>query len=58
MKKIKKSRESSVKSSKLEALYRRYLVPMTLEQWASTASLEQPSFLKQVPTRTVYSTTE
>ena len=43
-------------AGKLEEIYRQYLAPMPSEQWSQTHDLSQPSLLKQVPTRTAYST--
>lgn len=39
----------------LERIYQEYLAPMSLEKWSRTGNLSQPSVLKQVPTRTTYS---
>jgi hypothetical protein len=44
--------------SKLENIYRQYLAPMPLEEWAHITNLSQPTTLKRVPTRTAYSSVE
>lgn len=58
-KSIKNTKSETKKSSKnkanLEQIYRQYLVPIPLETWSRTVNLSQPSILKQVPTRTAYS---
>jgi hypothetical protein len=43
------------RSGTLEQMYRHYLAPMPEEQWSVVTDLSQPSILKQVPTRTAYS---
>jgi hypothetical protein len=42
----------------LEEMYNQFLAPMTLEQWSHVTNLQQPSMLRSVPSRTVYSTAE
>ena len=39
----------------LEKIYQEYLTPISPEQWSTISDLSQPSMLKQVPTRTAYS---
>lgn len=59
--KVTAARTSSRKNRdviRLEREYREYLVPMSLEKWLSTSDLSQPSLLKKVPSRTVYSSAE
>lgn len=43
------------KAKELEKIYLKYLVPMSSEEWKSVRSLEQPTLLKQVPTKTSFS---
>jgi hypothetical protein len=44
------------KPSPLEERYREYIAPMSLEKWSTTTNLSQPSILRQVPSKTAYST--
>jgi len=50
-----KQRRKNNKTKHLEKIYRQYLTPMSLDEWANVKSLKQPSLLKQVQTKTVYS---
>jgi hypothetical protein len=51
----KRTKPSQNQPSKLEEVYRQYLIPMSLEEWSQTRDLSQPTTLRRVPTRTIYS---
>lgn len=42
----------------LENIYKQYLQPMPLDDWQKVQNLSQPTLLKRVPARTVYSSAE
>ena len=49
------TQKSGEKLFGLEQIYAQYLSPMPLEQWSQIHDLSQPSLMRQVPTRTAYS---
>jgi hypothetical protein len=51
--KPQKKKQKKIKN--LEEAYREYLVPMSKNEWKNVRSLEQPTLLKQVSTKTAYS---
>ncbi|NNM58521.1 MAG: hypothetical protein HKM04_01735 [Legionellales bacterium] len=46
------------KVKNLEQEYRKYLVPMPLNEWKNVRSLKQPTLLKQITAKTAYSSGE
>jgi hypothetical protein len=43
---------------RLEDVYRQYISPMPVETWSKISDLSQPSILKRVNSRTIYSSVE
>ncbi len=53
--KSKKNNASNEKMKDLEKIYREYMTPMPLKDWKNIRSLKQPTVLKKIIAKTVYS---